>query len=84
MNTCIIPKFISETYNSARAVEKVVSEMSTSNDENLIIPIIEKQKRLIKKRKFYGDTSSNEGNYACRGNILLVIVQNTNVICKIV
>ncbi|XP_039308988.1 uncharacterized protein LOC120356847 isoform X5 [Solenopsis invicta] len=50
-----------DTYSNARAVEKTVSELSTSNDENIFVSTtVDKEKRLIRKRKFYGDTSTDE------------------------
>lgn len=55
-------KHVTETYQNARAVEKAVGEMSAS-DENINIEALQiedasSNKRFIKKRKFYGDTSS--------------------------
>lgn len=61
-------KNVTETYQNARSVEKVVGEMSASDDNinNINIQAYDKcnasKKRLIKKRKLYGDTS-NEGIY---------------------
>ncbi|KAM0727226.1 hypothetical protein ACS0PU_006558 [Formica fusca] len=53
-----------ETYQNARAVEKAVGEISAS-DENINIEAQQiedasSNKRFIKKRKFYGDTSSED------------------------
>ncbi|KMQ86987.1 metal abc transporter atpase, partial [Lasius niger] len=51
-----------ETYQNARSVEKAISDMSAS-DDNIIRQTQTNntlKKRFIKKRKFYGDTSSNE------------------------
>ncbi|XP_036150584.1 uncharacterized protein LOC118648358 isoform X2 [Monomorium pharaonis] len=55
-----------ETYQNARSVEKVVGEMSASDDNinNINIQAYDKcnasKKRLIKKRKLYGDTSNED------------------------
>ncbi|XP_070526110.1 uncharacterized protein [Cardiocondyla obscurior] len=55
-----------ESYKDARATEKVISDMSTS-DDNIVAHALagnaEKPKRLLKKRKFYGNPSNNEGMY---------------------
>lgn len=59
--------FIADSYKSARDVEKTVSELSAS-DDNLTLPENNSNKRLIKKRTFFGDTSSEEGIYDQRRN----------------
>ncbi|XP_025154473.1 uncharacterized protein LOC109503943 isoform X3 [Harpegnathos saltator] len=50
------------TYQNARLVEKAISDMSASDDNIILQTRTENalKKRLIKKRKFYGDTSSSE------------------------
>lgn len=47
-----------------------MSELSAS-DDNLILPENNSNKRLIKKRTFPGDTSSEEGIYNCTLNGLI-------------
>jgi len=58
-------KHVTENYSNARSVEKVIGEMSAS-DDNIVIREQTKntsKKRLIKPRKFYGDTSSSDSIY---------------------
>jgi len=58
-------KHVTENYSNARSVEKVIGEMSAS-DDNIVIREQTKntsKKGLIKPRKFYGDTSSSDGIY---------------------
>lgn len=65
MKRIFIGKYVTETYQNARSVEKALSDMSASDDNIIIETQTENvsKKRLIKRRKFYDDTSSNEGIY---------------------
>lgn len=56
---------ISDTFETARTVEIAIAKMSASDEDLIVSKSLAggntAEKRLIKKRTFYGDSTSDEG-----------------------